>query len=208
MSSEQEQVIGWHFSDPGFTIDYRYNFNGSSEERRIKCGDKLEVDPRYIEPCRHGLHASKRVLHAAAYASSGNNGVYWTRNSLSLVLLSGRIKHVDKAFGPPPKMVASERTHFALCTNADEVFERFSRRYMGRSIPIPSVGQRAHKSGLYDKNELHAEIESMLFEYGWWCYDDEYEAQFLRTKQQALDKATPTPEWTEDNDGTLSRVRE
>jgi hypothetical protein len=86
-STKQSHVYGWWFAkEAKLPI---------GDGREVKIGEALSVDGP-IELCKHGLHASRKILDAAGYAQG---------SLLYRVCMSGTIVHVDD------KMAASTRRH-------------------------------------------------------------------------------------------------
>ena len=98
--------LGWHFTAADCTLGY-------GDNRKVIAGQTIKH--KYDEPlimCRSGLHASKRVIDALAYAP----GAYVWRVELGGEIVSGA-----------DKMVAMERT--ALWGyNAADVLHCFARK--------------------------------------------------------------------------------
>src|ERR1035441_6698173 len=89
-SDRRKTWLGWHFADETETLRF-------GDGRKIKVGTTHKVDCKPTL-CEKGLHASKTVLEACAYAPSG---------LLFRVRLSGKIVHGDD------KSCATSRTYIA-----------------------------------------------------------------------------------------------
>lgn len=98
----------WHFAkiDGDGTPRLRYGDN-----REVKVGETIKVNPAHIEVCIFGLHASKRIEQAIEFTHASAD------YALCRVKLGGRVIHQTAADPSNPlanKGVASERTVLAM----------------------------------------------------------------------------------------------
>ena len=95
-------MLGWHFC----RNDKRLGFE---DGRQIRTGRTLKVKPPVIL-CKHGLHASKRIIDALKYSQG---------HIICKVKLSGKIIH------DTDKSVATERTVIAM-VNGERLLHEFA----------------------------------------------------------------------------------
>ena len=136
----------WHFLTKDKMLQY-------GDNREVRLGETLTVDPAELNPCNYGLHASVRALDALKYLS-------WSDAVICYVELGGKIieggdKHVASERTVVAWRKADEVLHHFACRVALDCLHHFEIRYPNDKRPREAIDTKLKWfEGLATKDEL------------------------------------------------------
>ena len=138
-----KKILAWHFIRPDMKLAY-------GDDRLVKVGETLSVDPEKLSPCYYGLHASVKPIDALSFLS-------WPDAIVCRVELSGKmIENLDKICAEHRKVLWMHKSDDLLwewaCCCAEDVLHLANDP---RSDAVVKA-RRDFQLGLIKKDELAA----------------------------------------------------